>query len=65
MFPSDTILESVRNEYNAKMRREAERIRDFIVMHYHLTERDDTEFWRYCRGMDIPESLKHRMSLFG
>ena len=47
------------------MRREAERIRDFIVMHYHLTERDDTEFWRYCRGMDIPESLKHRMSLFG
>lgn len=65
MFPSDAILESVRNEYNAKMRREAERIRDFIVMHYHLTERDDTEFWRYCRGMDIPESLKHRMSLFG
>lgn len=64
MFPSHSIADSVRNEYNAKLRREAEHIRDFIVLHYHLTERDDTEFWNRCRTMRIPETLKHRMELF-
>jgi tryptophan halogenase len=64
MFPNGGITDAVRNEYNAKLRREAERIRDFIVLHYNLTERDDTEFWRYCRNMQIPDTLKHRMQLF-
>jgi tryptophan halogenase len=64
MFPSHGIADSVRNEYNAKLRREAEHIRDFIVLHYHLTERNDTEFWNRCRTMHIPDSLKHRMELF-
>lgn len=64
MFPSQGIADSVRNEYNTKLRREAEHIRDFIVLHYHLTERDDTEFWNRCRTMHIPETLKHRMELF-
>ena len=39
-------------------------IRDFLVLHYHQTQRDDTEFWRYCRTMDIPDSLKEKMRLF-
>lgn len=64
MFPSHGIADSVRNEYNTKLRREAEHIRDFIVLHYHLTERDDTEFWNRCRTMEIPDTLKHRMALF-
>lgn len=64
MFPSQGIADSVRNEYNAKLRREAEHIRDFIVLHYHLTERDDSAFWNRCRTMHIPETLKHRMELF-
>ncbi|MEY3008333.1 MAG: hypothetical protein RI942_2675 [Pseudomonadota bacterium] len=64
MFPNGGVTDAVRNEYNAKLRREAERIRDFIVLHYNLTERDDTEFWRYCRNMQIPDTLKHRMQLF-
>ena len=39
-------------------------VRDFIVMHYHLTERDDTPFWRHCQSMPIPDGLRHRLDLF-
>jgi len=39
-------------------------VRDFIILHYHVTERTDSEFWRRCRDMDIPDSLQHRLDLF-
>jgi tryptophan halogenase len=64
MFPDGEISPSVVDQYNATLRREAEHIRDFIIMHYHVTERDDTEFWNYCRTMSIPDSLRHRLELF-
>ena len=46
------------------MRTEIEHVRDFIVLHYHVTDRTDTPFWRYCKTMEIPESLAHRIELF-
>ena len=64
MFPFQGITKSVVNEYNEKLRREADCIRDFIILHYHVTERDDTDFWNYCREMSIPDSLQHRIDLF-
>lgn len=50
--------------FNQRMRFETENIRDFIVLHYHATQREDTEFWRYCKRMEIPDSLQRRMALF-
>jgi len=64
MFPYGGINESEREEFNQQMDTEFRFIRDFIIMHYHVTERTDTEFWRRCREMDIPESLQHRLDLF-
>ena len=64
MFPHQGITESVVNEYNATLKSEADRIRDFIILHYHVTERDDSDFWNYCREMSIPDSLQHRLDLF-
>ncbi len=63
-FPHAGINASEVDEYNRQSRQEWEYIRDFIILHYHLNERDDSQFWRECRRMEIPESLARRMELF-
>jgi len=64
MLPNLSIAQSDVEEFNQQTKLEFEQIRDFIVLHYHLTERQDTPFWRHCRGMEIPATLAHRMRLF-
>ena len=64
LFPFGGVTPSLVEQYNSLTRAEIEKIRDFIVLHYHVTERDDTPFWRYCRTMEIPETLAHRIALF-
>ena len=64
MFPYSGIVESDRQEFNSQMDTEFRFVRDFIIMRYHVTERTDSEFWRRCREMNIPDSLKHRLDLF-
>lgn len=64
MFPLKGVNQSDIDEFNAQTLYELEHIRDFIILHYHLTNRTDTAFWRNCRNMDVPATLKHRMRLF-
>jgi tryptophan halogenase len=64
LFPTvdcDPILQEV---YNDQMSFEYERIRDFITLHFHATQRDDTEFWNYVRTMDVPDALRAHIELF-
>ena len=64
MFPDRTFPQADIDRFNRMSRLEMEQVRDFIIMHYHLTERDDTAFWRSCRDMDVPDSLKEKYRLF-
>lgn len=64
IFPASGISQPDIDEYNRQTRSEVEHIRDFIILHYHVTHRQDTPFWRACRDMDIPPSLRHRIDLF-
>ncbi|WP_238582284.1 tryptophan halogenase family protein [Cellvibrio sp. OA-2007] len=63
-FPDMSFDPAMINEVNRRHQHEMERIRDFIILHYKLTQRDDTEFWRYCQSMTIPDSLQHKIDLF-
>ncbi len=53
-----------RDAFNRRITDEFDHIRDFIIMHYHLTEREDAELWRQVKHMDIPDPLRHRIELF-
>jgi tryptophan halogenase len=64
LFPSGNLQPVVVAEYNRQMRQQFDQVRDFIILHYYATERDDSPFWNYCRTMDIPDSLQHKIDLF-
>jgi tryptophan halogenase len=63
-FPQERIVQADIDEFNRQARFDIETIRDFIILHYCVTNRQDTPFWRYCRNMEIPETLAHRIKLF-
>ena len=52
------------DESNRLTQREFEHVRDFIILHFHATQRNDTPFRNYTRTMWIPETLQHKMELF-
>lgn len=64
LFPFGDDWEGLRARFNEMGQTEIERIRDFIILHYKLTERDDTSFWNCVRTMDIPDSLRQRIEIF-
>jgi glycine/D-amino acid oxidase-like deaminating enzyme len=64
LFPTDGIRQSDVDEYNNQTRESVDVIRDFIILHYHVTDRTDSPMWRQCREMDVPAQLKHRLRHF-
>ncbi|MDE1986737.1 MAG: tryptophan 7-halogenase [Alphaproteobacteria bacterium] len=53
-----------RSEYNRQMTEEWQGVRDFLILHYKATQRDDTDFWKECRAMKVPETLAYKIRLF-
>ncbi|KQW80937.1 tryptophan halogenase family protein [Brevundimonas sp. Root1279] len=63
-FPDLRFDQTDIDKYNAIIQEEYEHARDFVILHYHATQRDDSEFWNHVRTMSIPDSLKTRVDLF-
>jgi tryptophan halogenase len=64
LFPDRDFRPELADEFNRAMAVRYESIRDFIVMHYKLTRRDDSELWRYCANMPITDTLRHQIEVF-
>ena len=64
LFPGRPISPLERDEYNRGMDELYDDVRDFVILHYKATQRDDTEFWRYVANMEVPESLARKMELW-
>jgi tryptophan halogenase len=64
-FPHKGIATALVDEFNRQSQTEFEQIRDFIILHYHLNQKnDDAGLWLYCREMAIPETLQRKIDLF-
>ncbi len=64
LFPREGISPVLVRRYNHRIAFEFDRIRDFLLLHYHATERDDSTFWRHCRSMPITPELQETLDLF-
>jgi tryptophan halogenase len=64
LFPRDSIEAADRAAFNSAVDYEYDRIRDFLILHYHATTRDDSPFWNHVRTMTVPDSLRDKLDLF-
>lgn len=64
MLSLEGITQAQEDTFNRLTAREYARIRDFLILHYNATARDDSEFWNYCRTMSVPETLTQKIELF-
>jgi tryptophan 7-halogenase len=64
MFPGKDFAPVDIERYNRVLTGETEVIRDFLILHYKATQRDDTPFWDYCRTMAIPDRLDEKIRVF-
>jgi tryptophan halogenase len=64
LFPGNGVVQAEADLFNRLMAAEYEVVRDFVIMHYKQTQRDDTPFWRMVKNMDIPDSLAERIAIF-
>jgi tryptophan halogenase len=64
LFPTRRDYDVERDAFNASVDCEYDRVRDFLILHYHATTRDDLPFWDHVRTMTVPDTLAEKIALF-
>jgi tryptophan halogenase len=64
LFPIGRVREEDVAEFNRAVDVEYDRIRDFLILHYHATRREDSDFWNHVRTMEVPDSLLSKIELW-
>ena len=64
LLPRKNIDPALSTEFNRRVGDEYERVRDFLILHYHANTKGGKGLWEYCQNMEIPDSLSHRMAEF-
>lgn len=64
LFPQKTGFQAIQDKFNANIDWDYESIRDFIILHYKATRRNDSPFWNFCRTMEIPATLQKKLDLY-
>jgi tryptophan halogenase len=64
LFPHHGVDDTLVTEYNKQSAVEYDQIKDFLILHYHVNQRENSDFWRDMRNMDIPDSLRHKIEVF-
>lgn len=64
LFPDKRFNQANIDTYNRFAKAEIESIRDFVILHYKLTDKNNSPFWDYCRNMSIPESLQNKITMY-
>ena len=64
LFPDKSFNPLERDEFNRRLEQGYEWVRDFIILHYKATRRDDSDFWNYCRTMEVPDKLASKLELW-
>ena len=64
LWPRAQVDPALASEFNRIVDNEYDKVRDFLILHYHVNTRDDSDLWRHCREMEIPDSLREKMALF-
>ena len=64
LMPTASIIPADIKEFNEQTFEDMDKIRDFLILHYKVTDRRDSEFWRFCANMDIPDSVQQKIDLF-
>lgn len=64
LFPDKSVNQTCADKFNKESVVELESIRDFLILHYFVNNRNDGEFWRDCRNLSLPDSVTEKISLF-
>lgn len=64
MLSLEGVTQAQEDTFNRLTEKEYARIRDFLILHYNATTRDDSEFWNYCRTMEVPDTLNQKIDVF-